>query len=98
MGNGNQAIHRHRQHGRLPAGRDHIPDAYLEAAIRSELNKPTDPITSDDMRSMTYFSAYGLGIVDLTGLEYATGLTDMSLGGNQIASLAPIAGLTGLAH
>ena len=38
----------------------------------------------------------GCGITDLTGLEYATGISVLNLCGNQIRSLSPLLGLTGL--
>ena len=38
------------------------------------------------------------GITDLTGLEYATNLRNLSLWGNQLANLTPIAGLSKLRH
>ncbi len=74
-----------------------IPDPSLESAIRDNLGLgPTDPITKTALAGMTYLFGGGLGIVDLTGLEYFTSLTDLDLSGNQISDLMPLQGLTSL--
>ena len=75
-----------------------IPDAKLEGAIRDALGKPSGDITRADMESLTYVFTFELGISDLSGLEYATRLTDLNLDFNQISDLSPLAGLTGLAR
>ena len=41
---------------------------------------------------------FGYGIQDLTGLEFATNLTDLSLGRNQISDISPLKNLTNLIH
>lgn len=74
-----------------------IPDPSLASAIRYELVIwPTDPITESTLAAMTYLSAKGYDIVDLTGLEYCTSLEYLRLEENQISDLTPLAGLTGL--
>ena len=74
-----------------------ISDTALADAIRTELGlNPGDPITTDDMLTLTKLDAQAEGISDLTGLEHATNLTELTLNGNQISDVTPLAGLTSL--
>ena len=73
-----------------------FPDPNLEAAIRSAINKPTGDIYQSDLSSLTQLIANYAGIVDLTGLEYCTSLTNLSLAGNQIDNISRLSGLTSL--
>ena len=73
-----------------------IPDANLEAAIRSALAIPTGDITDADMATLVSLDASASGVADLTGLEFATGLQSLNLSGNQITDVTPLAGLTQL--
>ncbi len=74
-----------------------IPDTNLAAALRSELNIPTnDPIIPSEMATLTTFSASSQSIVTLTGLEEATGLTSLTLSGNEIVDLSPLEDLVDL--
>ena len=74
-----------------------IPDANLRAAVRAALGiKTSTRITIDAMRDLITLNAAQLGITDLTGLEYATNLRSLSVGGNQISDLTPLAYLTSL--
>ena len=81
-----------------------IPDPNLEQAIRDQLNRerptlPLDaPITQQDMLRLTWLDGRGKNITDLTGLEYATNLDYLYLGGNAIQNLESLAGLTKLVH
>ena len=75
-----------------------IPDANLRNAIREALNLPDEgPITQADMRQLTTLNAAARQITELTGLEYATNLTDLRLGENPIRDISPLAHLTRLA-
>ena len=84
----------------------HIPDAELAAVIREVLELPAGAaITADAMRDLRELDAYGRGIADLTGLEYAVNLTALNLGGdwingewrnNPISNVLPLASLTNL--
>jgi hypothetical protein len=62
-----------------------FPDPNLEAAVRDALHiyAPTN-IYQTDLASPTFtnFSVNGRGIVDLTGLQYATNLTTLQLQGS----------------
>ena len=71
-------------------------DTNLEAAVRVALNKPTGDITSPDMASLTSLYADDIGILDLTGLEYAINLQVLTLITNQINDISALAGLTNL--
>ncbi len=74
-----------------------IPDANLRAAIAAALGKASGAtITVAEMKTLTTLDTYGGGISDLTGLEFATNLTDLMLQGNNISDIAPLADLTKL--
>ena len=74
-----------------------IPDANLRAAIETALGKASGaPITRAEMASLTRLEASDSDIRDLTGLEFATGLTSLILSGNYIPDLTPLSGLTNL--
>ena len=72
-----------------------IPDPNLQQAVRETLNLPAGaPITQADMRQLTQLRVpRDSQIRDLAGLEYATNLTYLALGGNEITDLTPITGL-----
>ena len=74
-----------------------IPDTKLRAAVRSALNLTEgDPLTEELMRGLTTLSANARGIRNLAGLEYAPGLTTLSLGSNRIDDLRPLKDLRNL--
>ena len=71
-----------------------MPDPALRAAVRQELNVP-EGVTWQrrDMRQLTDLAIPSMAIADLTGLEYATGLTTLVALDNRIRDLRPLAGL-----
>ena len=71
-----------------------FPDANLKAEVESALGI-SDP-TPTDMLSLTFLHATASGILDLTGIEYATHLTTLSLFRNQIRDISALSGLTNL--
>ena len=75
-----------------------IPDTNLAAALRTVLPSVSngDPIFPEDMEKLKNFTASGSTISDLTGLETATGLTDLTLSNNAIVDLEPLEDLTSL--
>ncbi|MXZ09696.1 MAG: hypothetical protein F4Y79_09650, partial [Gemmatimonadetes bacterium] len=84
-----------------------IPDANLRAAIETTLGKASGaPISRAEMATLTRLEAPNSNISDLTGLDYATGLTHLDLGmervdgrwvnSNEISDLSPLSGLTNL--
>ena len=74
-----------------------IPDPNLRRVVRETLNLPAgSPITQRAMERPTRLEASSQGIANLTGLEYASNLAFLDLGGNNINNLIPIAGLVKL--
>ncbi|MCY4604904.1 MAG: T9SS type A sorting domain-containing protein [Gemmatimonadetes bacterium] len=88
-------------------GTVNIADANLRAVIAEALGKaPNAPITPDEMATLTSLGAANKGIRNLAGLEFATNLTRLDLGveqvdgrlvnSNDISNLSPLTGLTNL--
>ena len=75
-----------------------MPDAALRAAVQEELGlPPATPLTKEHMLSLERLVANHKGIIDITGLEFATSLRALHLGGrNRITDLHPLANLTNL--
>ena len=73
-----------------------IPDANLRAAIAAALRTGSPTITKGEMTTLVRLEAPDAGISDLTGLEFATNLTDLWLSNNQITDLSPLSDLTNL--
>ena len=84
-----------------------VPDAALRAVLEDSLGLETgEPILVTELAELTELEARDAGILDLTGLEHATGLTRLHLGpavgefywdnSNDISDLSPLSGLTGL--
>ena len=69
-----------------------IPDANLRRVLERALGKAHGAtITDVDLRSLSELRAEGKGIIDLTGLEHATGLEWADLAENDIVDIAPLA-------
>ena len=79
---------------------DWMPDPALREAVREELGIPADkPLTQVDIQEhLTSLAAINKGIIDLTGLEHATGLRLLALIRNKISDLSPLSDLTRLVH
>ena len=76
-----------------------IPDPALRAALEERLHKnPGETITSAEMAIVRQMRFGARDIADLTGLEFATGLTELYLASNDISDVGPLAGLTDLTH
>ena len=74
-----------------------IPDTNLAAVVRRQLDLAAGaPITQEQMLSLNSLDAKEKQISNITGLEYATGLTWLRLRDNQISDISPLAGLTSL--
>jgi uncharacterized membrane protein len=74
-----------------------MPDQNLRAAVNQALGRGSmDQITQGDLANLTTLNASGLGISNLTGLQLATNLINANLSNNNIASFAPLKGLTSL--
>ena len=84
-----------------------LPGPNLRTALETALGvAPGDPIAPAEMATLTRLEAPNANISDLTGLEFATNLTELSLGpervgnewrnSNAVSDLSPLAGLTRL--
>ena len=74
-----------------------IPDTQLERAVRDELDKPEGELTCDDLASLETLDTQGVGrVTNLAGLQFAVNLTNLSLAGDDVSDLTPIADLTNL--
>ena len=75
-----------------------IPDSLLRRVIEQALGKaPGAPITPAEMATVTQLSyPSGLRLTSLTGLECATGLTELVIFSAQITDVSPLAGLLAL--
>lgn len=72
-----------------------IPDAKLRAAINQALGRNTmDALNRGELAQLTSLNLSGLGITNLTGLQYATNLVTLDVRGNTISDYSPIAALT----
>lgn len=71
-------------------------DANLEAAIRNELNIPTNAITTEDMKQLVELDLENLSISDLTGLDKAINLVTLNLSNNNLSDISPLESLTKL--
>ncbi len=72
----------------------YFADPKLKELVEMEL-WVTDP-TPADMLGLTFLDASGVGIADLTGLEYAMNLRTFECIHSQLTSLAPLAGMVNL--
>ena len=74
-----------------------LPDPNLKQAILETLNLPDEiPLTQQEMLQLTRLNAKEKQIENLTGLEYATNLTDLRLARNEVSNLTPLARLNHL--
>ena len=75
-----------------------MPDAALRAVVREELGLPeATPLTKKHMLWLVRnLKADHRGIVDITGLEFATNLGTLRLSRNPITDLSPLTNLTAL--
>ena len=81
----------------LDSDRVTFEDANLEEVVRKKLNKSSGYITVGDMKTMTgELNATGMGIISLSGLEYAVNIDELCLYGNQISDITPLKDMTSL--
>lgn len=79
-----------------------VPDPNLYAAIQQVLYQsqilanPNDPVTPENLATLTSLDLESAGVTSVEGLQYCTSLTWLEIGWNSISDLSPIAGLTGL--
>jgi hypothetical protein len=65
-------------------------DANLEREVRTALKLPTGYITASHMLTLKQLCASSSGIIDLTGLEYATNLQRLILNNNSLTSITQL--------
>ena len=73
-----------------------FPDANLEAAVRHyvfDKRNNSEPITAEDVASISTITARNKGIKDLTGLEHCKRLMLLELPDNEVSNLSALAGL-----
>ena len=76
-----------------------FPDKNLEAVVRSFVFAKRDnqqPLTADDVKTLSTITGKGKGIKDLTGLEKCTALASLELTDGEISDLAPLKDLKNL--
>lgn len=74
----------------------YFKDAALESAVRASIFKPLGLLNQADMLLVTNLDARGLGIRNLSGLEYCLNLTRLDLDTNEIADITPLTNLVKL--
>ena len=71
-----------------------FPDAHLRAAVKEALGTaPGGWIEKVGVKTLDALRVQREGVVDLTGLEFATAMTSLNLRGNAVADLSPLSGL-----
>jgi internalin A len=72
-------------------------DLFLEEAVKASLGlSSSDDVTVENILELRSLEWVNGNITDLTGLEYATSLTKITLTGNNISSLQPLINLENL--
>src|SRR5215471_14341703 len=73
-----------------------VPDPGLNAAIRAALQKPTGPLTQQDLLSLTSLDASRRNVASIQGLEAARNLRSLDLQINRLTSFLLPADFTSL--
>jgi len=74
-----------------------IPDDNLRAGLNAALGKPSgDVILRPELAGLTSLNLNNRRITDLTGLEHATGLTELFIARNGFSDISALSGLTSL--
>src|SRR5436309_10193583 len=73
-----------------------IPDPGLNAAIREALQKPSGPLTEQDLLTLTNLNARNRNVSNIEGLEAARNLASLDLEINHISNLSLLRTLTNL--
>lgn len=71
-------------------------DSQLEQAIRTAIHRPTGAILNVDLLGIKEIDLSGLGIRDLTGLEYCRDMKVLTINNAQISDFSPISAMRGL--
>src|ERR1043165_8523727 len=70
-----------------------VPDPNLIAAIRDALQKPTEPLTDQDLLSLTNLNASSRNIRSVEGLNAASNLALLNLSSNDLGNISIDSGL-----
>ena len=74
-----------------------IPDPNIRAVVREEIGLDEgEDFAREQLEDLTTLEGAYRQIIDVTGLEYATNLTSLSLEGNSVTDLSPFTDLTEL--
>src|SRR5437667_2443482 len=76
-----------------------FPDPDLEAAVRAQVYGKRDnkePLTVDDVKSLSGISAKGKPIKDLSGLERCAALAQLEISNAEVTDLSALRGLTNI--
>ena len=73
-----------------------MPDKALQAAVAKALKLDVSQITKADMSRLTSLDGNNAGIASLAGLQYASNLSFLALGENQISDITPLQHLSNL--
>src|SRR5882672_2997858 len=65
-----------------------IPDPGLDAAIREALQKPSGPLTEQDLLNLTVLNATNRNVSSIEGLEAARNLVSLNLQVNQLTNFS----------
>ena len=75
-----------------------IPDSGLNGAIRETLQKPSGPLTEQDLFNLTNLNACCRSISSVKGLQAARNLIGLDLNSNSLTNFALPSALTNLAR
>ena len=64
-----------------------IADPIFAAAVREIINKPTGPITAEDVEEINELDVSSMGIESLEGIEYFIGLKELDCSWNELTEL-----------
>ncbi len=74
-------------------------DINFENAVRAQLNIYDRPIFTNDIEGMTQLAiSENYNIIDITGIEYFTDLTQLQITSNQIVDITPITSLPNITN
>lgn len=68
----------------------------MESLVRDTINKPEGAIFPSDLNVVTALNGRGMGISDLSGIEYCVNLSNLYLGGNCLTDIDPLSELDSL--
>ena len=83
--------------GQTDPAQSWMPDAALRAAIRGAIGVlPGVPLTKEKLQEITSLNVENKSVYDITGLEFATNLTELAISQNPITDLRSLSNLTQL--